>query len=136
MITATTDKTQGTDDTTTTVTLDTKGLKAAARFLERQGYDIIERDWKCKFGTMDLIVSNEDELVFVEVKTRSNKDHGLPEDAITDDKRAVYEKIAIAYLATVDVSDVAVRFDVVSILVVSEDRAFLRHHVNALAIGE
>lgn len=86
--TATTSKAQCTNDTTTAVTLDTKGLKAAARFLERQGYDIIERDWECKFGNMDLIVCNEDALVFVEVKTRSNEDRGLRGDVIADNKRA------------------------------------------------
>lgn len=136
MTTATASKTLKANSTTTAVTLDTKGKQAAARFLERQGYDVIERDWECKSGTMDLIVSDEDTLVFVEVKTRSNKDHGLPEEAISKDKRAACEKIAIAYLATADVRDVAVRFDVVSILVVGEDRAFLRHHINALSLGE
>ena len=136
MTTATANKTLGANDTTTAVTLDTKGRQAAARFLERQGYDVIERDWECKSGTMDLIVSDEDALVFVEVKTRSNNDHGLPEEAISKDKRATCEKIAIAYLATAGVRDMAVRFDVVSILVVGEDRAFLRHHINALSLGE
>ena len=124
MTTATVNKTLGANDTTTAVTLDTKGKQAAARFLERQGYDVIERDWKCESGTMDLIVADEDALVFVEVTTRSNKDHGLPEEAISKDKRAACEKIAIAYLATADVR-MWRAFDVVS-LIWGEDKAFLR----------
>lgn len=113
-----------------------KGEKAAARFLERQGFEILEQNWKCKHGEADLIVCDENTLIFVEVKTRSNCDKGLPEDAITKNKRVRYEKIAVSYLKASDFTDIAVRFDVVTILVVSADRAFLRHHINAFSVGD
>lgn len=136
MTTATTSKAQETISTTTAVTLDTKGLKAAARFLERQDYGIVERNWECKSGSVDLIAKTDNTLVFVEVKTRTNENSGLPVEDTSSDRRSRWEKIAIAYLANSDFNDVAIRFDAVSILVVSEDRAFLRHHINAFSIGE
>ncbi len=137
MTTATMSKTQdvaATADAPTTDTLADRGIEAAARFLERQDYDILEHGWSCKSGNADLIATDDGNLVFVEVKTRSNEDRGMPEDEIGKDARRRNEMIAIDYLAAHAVCDVRVRFDVISILVVSEDRAFLRHHRDAMSL--
>ncbi len=72
-------------------------------------------------------------LVFVEVKTRSDCEKGFPAEAVTPDKRDRYERIALSYLKHCDIVDVPVRFDVVSIVVVSSDRALIRHHINAFS---
>lgn len=74
-------------------------------------------------------------MVFVEVKTRSSVKTGLPEDAVGPKKRKKYECIAAMYLQDHDFVDMSVRFDVVAILVISNDRALIRHHVNAFGIG-
>lgn len=137
MTTATMNKTQdvtATTDAPTTDALATRGTKVAARFLERQGYDILELGWQCKSGSADLIATDNGDLVFVEVRMRSNEDRGTPEDVIGKNARKRNERIAIDYLATHDICDVKVRFDVISILVVFEDRAFLWHHMNAMSI--
>lgn len=136
MTNATKNKKQNSDKTTNLVPLEAKGLNATARFLKKQGYEILERCWKCKFGEIDFIALDEDVLVFVEVKTHSNEDDGMPEDSVARDKRIRLEKIAIKYLSKHDYSDIAVRFDMVRILVINPERAFLRHHINAFAIGE
>lgn len=81
MTTATMSKTQdvtAATDAPTTDTLATRGIKAAARFLERQGYGILEHGWLGKSGSADLIATDDGDLVFVEVKTRSNEDRGMP----------------------------------------------------------
>lgn len=114
-----------------------RGEDAAAKFLERHGYEIVARNWTCSAGEADIIARDGDALVFVEVKTRSNTEKGLPEEAITPAKRKRYEKIAVSFLKGFDLDeadDVQVRFDVVSILVVSSDRAFVRHHINAFGV--
>lgn len=113
-----------------------RGERAAVRFLERRGYEILERNWTCSAGEADIIATDEDTLIFIEVKTRSNLEHGLPEEAVDEAKRRRYERIAAYFLKDYDGADVAVRFDVVSILAVSEERAFLKHHINAFACGE
>ena len=107
---------------------------AAARFLDRRGYEIVDRNWKCFAGEADIVARDGDSLVFVEVKTRSNCDKGFPSEAVTKSKRERYEKIALAYIQDHEVADIAVRFDVVAIVVVSSDRALIRHHINAFSV--
>lgn len=113
-----------------------RGEEAAARYLERRGFEILERNWTCPAGEADIIAQDENTLVFVEVKTRSNTDKGLPEEAVDQKKRERYERIAAAFLGTYDAVDVAVRFDVVSILAVGGERALLRYHHNAFSADE
>lgn len=74
-------------------------------------------------------------LVFIEVKTRSNLNSGLPEDSVGPKKRKKYECIAASYLQTHDYLDMPVRFDVIAILVLKEDRALIRHHINAFGVA-
>lgn len=113
-----------------------KGEQAAARFLKSRGYDILETNWTCFAGEADIIARDGDTLCFVEVKTRSNSEKGFPAEAVDAKKRARYEKIAASYLKTYEACDIKVRFDVISILVLSEQRAFLRFHINAFGAGE
>lgn len=112
-----------------------RGEDAAARFLYRRGYDIVERNWKCAAGEADIIARDGDAVVFVEVKTRSSVEKGLPSDAVDKRKRERYERIAALFLADYEAVDVPVRFDVVSLLVIGADRALVRHHINAFAAG-
>ena len=112
-----------------------RGEDAAARFLDRRGYDIVERNWTCAAGEADIIARDGEALVFVEVKTRSNTEKCLPSEAVDAGKRRRYERIAALFLVDYDVVDVPVRFDVVSIVVVPPDRAFIRHHIGAFSAG-
>jgi putative endonuclease len=111
-----------------------KGEDAAARFLHKRGYDILERNWKCFAGEADIIVRDENVLVFVEVKTRSDTSRGFPAEAVTLAKRDKYEKIALAYVSDHDLGEMIVRFDVVSVVVCGPDRAMLKHYINAFAL--
>lgn len=113
-----------------------RGEDAAVRFLERKGFYIHDRNWRCEAGEVDIVAEDEDSLVFVEVKTRSNCEKGLPEEAVGAEKRRRYERIAGYYLRDNSFVDTCVRFDVISILVVSSDRAFLRHHRGAYSVGD
>lgn len=120
--------------TETDKNLGIKGEDAAVAFLERIGMEIAERNWSCKHGEVDAIARDGEVLVFIEVKTRNGVERGTPEDAVTPAKQKRYAKIAKAYLATLEDADVEVRFDVVTILVLSEDRALLRHHRAAFVV--
>lgn len=108
-----------------------KGEEAAARYLEQRGYEVLERNWTCFAGEADIIARDEEWLVFVEVKTRRNTDKGFPSDAVDARKREKYERIALAYAAEYSGTEVPVRFDVVSIVVVGNGKAMIRHHMNA-----
>ena len=110
--------------------LDEKGKSCAARYLEMKGYEIVARDWTGPAGSVDVVARTDDAIVFVEVKTRSNSDD-FPEERITPKKRAKYERIAATFLAGYEAVEIAIRFDIMSILVLGPERAIIRHHVNA-----
>lgn len=112
-----------------------RGERAAVRFLEAKDYEILDTNWTCFAGEADIVCLDGDTLCFVEVKTRRGTTTGFPEEAITSRKRARYEKIAGCYLKEHDLVDLRVRFDVISIMVIAENRAFLRMHINAFGDG-
>ncbi|WP_420870335.1 YraN family protein, partial [Eggerthella sinensis] len=110
-----------------------RGEDAAARFLDRRGYEIVERNWTCAAGEADIVARDEETVVFVEVKTRSSCERGLPSEAVDAEKRERYERIAALFLQGYDVVDVPVRFDIISLVVIGPDRAMIRHHINAFS---
>lgn len=113
-----------------------RGEDAAARYLEMLGYEIIERNWTCPAGEADIIARDGCTLVFVEVKTRTSLEKGLPSEAVTPKKRARYERIAGWYLHDeCEYVDIPVRFDVIALLVANEERALVRHYRHAFECG-
>ena len=112
-----------------------RGEAAAIRYLESFGYEILEHNWSCPAGEADIIARDYDTLVFCEVKTRTSIDKGFPSEAVDAEKRSRYEKIAGWYLTDYEFLDIPVRFDVIALMVVSEDRALIKHYVNAFSEG-
>jgi putative endonuclease len=111
-----------------------RGEDAAAAFLERSGLTIVERNWRCSAGEIDIVALDGRQLVLCEVKTRRTVAKGGPEDAVTPAKQRRYAKLAAAYLQSSSLEDVSVRFDVVTLLVIAEDRALLRHFRAAFVV--
>lgn len=112
----------------------TRGEDAAAAYLDRVGMQIVERNWRCARGEIDIIALDADTLVLVEVKTRTSAARGTPEDAVSATKQRRLARLAEAYLTTSGVGPCPVRFDVVSIRVLGPDRALLRHHRAAFVV--
>ena len=112
-----------------------RGENAAARYLEHIGYEIIDRNWTCPAGEVDIVARDMDYLVFCEVKTRTSLRRGFPSEAVDAEKRSRYEKIAGWYLRESEYVNVPVRFDIIALMVVAEDRALIKHYVNAFADG-
>jgi putative endonuclease len=95
--------------------LGAKGEKRAAKFLKRKGYKIIQRNYKCKSGEIDIIARHNDSIVFVEVKTRSTDEFGAPQYAITSAKRNHLSKVALYYIKEKRLINQSCRFDVVAV---------------------
>jgi putative endonuclease len=93
-----------------------KGEEKALRFLKKRGYRIIEKNYVCKMGEMDIIAREKDTLAFVEVKTRTSTEFGPPQMAVTASKQRQLSKVALNYLKEKQLEDVKARFDVVAIL--------------------
>src|SRR5579863_3399502 len=87
----------------------------AAMVLLERGYRIIEHNFRCRYGEIDLIAEDRDDLVFVEVKTRKSIVYGLPEEAVTFAKRRKLVQVATYYLALHAYIDRSWRIDVVAI---------------------
>lgn len=111
-----------------------RGEAAAAAYLERAGMQIVDRNWRSARGELDIVALDGNELVLCEVKTRTTESRGTPEDAVSPAKQKRLVRLAQAYLAAAGLGDCTVRFDVVSIRVLDEDRALLRHHRAAFVV--
>ncbi len=91
------------------------GERLAAEELIRQGYRIIERNFRCQYGEIDLIAEDASDLVFVEVKTRRGNAYGLPEEAVTLRKQQKLVQVATHYLDLRVCSERSWRIDVVAV---------------------
>lgn len=110
--------------------IDERGRDAAARYLESKGYEIVERDWACRFGTIDIIAKDPyGTLCFIDVKTRQYHEEDSPSDDYTRIGRKQFEKIALCYLMVRDdfCEDEELRLDHISICVIGKHRAMLTH---------
>jgi len=97
-----------------------EGEDRAARFLTKQGYRILERNYSTRSGEIDLIALHDGAVVFVEVKTRTSDAFGAPELAVTPRKQQRMVKTALAYIKYKKLHQVPCRFDVVAISTAAE----------------
>jgi len=97
-------------------TLGDAGEDLAAAALKRQGYKILERNYVAPLGEIDLIARQGKTYVFIEVKTRKNDRFGAPQEAVTPGKQHKLRRLADYYLKQKRLGEVAVRFDVVGIV--------------------
>ena len=74
-----------------------KGEKLAEKFLKEKGYTLLKRNFRTPFGEADLIMQDGDEIVFIEVKTRTSETFGAPREAVGKEKQRRYYQIALCY---------------------------------------
>ncbi|MDY3954931.1 MAG: YraN family protein [Anaerovoracaceae bacterium] len=106
------------------------GETAAAKYLERQGLVIVERNYRCRLGEIDLIAKDGSDWVFIEVKTRRSMIYGHPCEAVTGKKQGHVRCAAEHYALTHDLFGKNLRIDVVEILKTNEG-SWLNHIKNA-----
>jgi putative endonuclease len=92
-----------------------EGEDLACRHLERAGFVIVERNYRCRGGELDIVARDGATFVFVEVKDRGGSSHGSAVEAVTREKRRRILRAARLYAATHGLSEAPLRFDVVSI---------------------
>jgi putative endonuclease len=102
------------------------GEDLALRYLTRRGYTLVERNYRTRHGEIDLIVRNDDTLVFVEVKLRRGTGFGDPLEAVTFRKQGTIRSLATQYLSDRDPNFGTLRFDVIGILA-SDNKVRIRH---------
>ena len=113
------------------------GEKLACRFLKRNGYKILFRNFRGRSGgEIDIVCRDNDTLVFVEVKTRAREDFGRPFEAVDREKRKRISRGALAWLRMLDNPDILFRFDVVEVIVAGEGKAQLELIKNAFPLSK
>lgn len=107
------------------------GEDLACKFLENLGYEIIERNYFYGHGEIDIIAKDKSELVFVEVKYRTNLEFGPPELSISKGKQKLIRRTAEAYLFEKGIKDQPCRIDIVAILHLKNEKPNINHIVSA-----
>ncbi len=108
------------------------GERHCEKFLKRKGFKKLARNFSCKTGEIDLVMTDMDgTIIFVEVKTRANESFEDVESAITPIKRRKLLKTGRYFLATYNIKERPFRFDVVSIVLGESGREQIRHYENA-----
>lgn len=96
------------------------GERAAARFLEKNGYKIVDNNYRVCGTEVDLIAKKDDTLCFIEVKTRGSDRYGLPEEFVDERKRRKIIRAAKVFTARKIYEDYYIRFDIISVLYKNE----------------
>ncbi|MGI8821102.1 MAG: YraN family protein [Chthoniobacterales bacterium] len=113
------------------------GEKLACRYLRRQGYKILYRNFRGRTGgEIDIVCREGETLVFVEVKTRSREDFGRPFDAIRSEQQRRISRGALAWLRMLDHPNILFRFDVVEVLMRDGDETSVELIRNAFPLSE
>jgi putative endonuclease len=106
------------------------GERRAARYLEDRGFVVLQTNFRCRVGEIDIVAREGADLVFAEVKTRADLLYGLPCEAVTEQKQRQLARVAEVYLAMHPhaplAEDARLRFDVIEILT-RGGRAWIRH---------
>ena len=97
------------------IELGAKGEELAVRYLKKRGYRIVERNYRTRLGEIDIIAEQGDDLVFIEVKTRSDTLFGSAFESVTPQKQKQLSKVALEYISKEDCHNRPARFDVVAI---------------------
>ncbi|HEY8443253.1 MAG TPA: YraN family protein [Clostridia bacterium] len=92
------------------------GEAKAINYLQSLGYEIVQTNFRCSFGEIDIIADDGGVLVFVEVKSRKNTDFGYPSEAVGRKKQLSIAKAAVTYIKQKNLFNKPTRFDVVEIL--------------------
>ena len=113
------------------------GEEIAANFLTTRGYRILERNFRCKGGEVDIIAREplEKSLVFIEVKARRGLSYGVPQLAVTPFKQRQISKAALTWIAKNNQHNQNARFDVIAILLDAGGRHTVEHIINAFELA-
>ena len=106
-----------------------RGENLAADYLKKRGYKIIQRNFRCREGEIDIIAQKGECLVFVEVRTKKNTAFGTPEESVTLSKREKLISLADSYLQSYDKPPASWRIDVVAVELGPNNRVSRLEHI-------
>lgn len=102
------------------------GEEIATKYLAKKGYKIMERNFRCNQGEIDIIAMDGEEIVFIEVKTRRNKNYGLASEAVNKQKKKHLIKTIKYYIYIKNLEYEFIRIDIIEIYIKSK-KAYINH---------
>ena len=96
------------------------GENIAIDYLAKKGYKILERNFNCWYGEIDIIALDKEEIVFVEVKTRTNKRYGYAIEAVDNVKKKHFSKSIEYYIYSRNLQNEFIRIDIVEVYLIGE----------------
>ena len=102
------------------------GENVAEKYLLKNKYHVIKRNFYCKMGEIDIIAEKDGKIIFIEVKTRTNLKYGTPAEAVSLSKIKKIKKAAQYYMLKNQIESKLIRFDVIEIYI-KEYKIFLNH---------
>ncbi len=115
--------------------LGSRGEELAASWLEKHGIRVVERNFRCKGGEVDIVARDGATTVFVEVKTRRTMEYGVPQLALTPFKQRQISKAALTWLLKHRQPDSPARFDVIAIVLESDVTYRIEHIRDAFELA-
>jgi putative endonuclease len=112
-----------------------RGEAIAEAYLRGQGFTILEKNYRCKSGEVDIVARERDTIVFVEVKARRNLAYGPPQLAVTPFKQRQISRTALTWLAHRKKANANARFDVIAILTPDHEVPQIEHIRNAFELA-
>lgn len=106
-----------------------QGELTAAQYLEKNGFRIVCRNYRCRLGEIDLVALDGGVLVFIEVRSKCGDRYGLAQESVTGRKRHKLRQLAWHYLKTTGKTTADCRFDVVAILFDGERKVKRLEHI-------
>lgn len=107
-----------------------QGEDEVEKYLIKNGYKILDRNFSCKIGEIDIIALKNNQIIFIEVKTRTNTEYGLPIEAITKIKLKHIYKTAEYYLYSKNLQNEEVRIDAIAVYV--QDNKYNINHIKQI----
>lgn len=107
-----------------------EGENIAVEYLKKIGYNILERNFQCRQGEIDIIALDKREYVFIEVKTRTNNNYGKPIDAVDKNKIKHLKKSIIYYIYINKLENEFIRIDVIEII--KKNEKFYINHIKQI----
>ncbi len=112
------------------------GENAARSYLEKLGYKVVDTNYRCPLGEIDIVARDNDTTVIVEVRTRTGSGFGIPEESITPGKARRLRRLALYYLQSVYRREVPCRIDLVAVTINSATHNVVRvNHIQNIISG-
>ncbi|KXS45489.1 MAG: putative endonuclease [Candidatus Frackibacter sp. T328-2] len=110
------------------------GEEIATKYLKENSYQIVQRNYRCRFGEIDIIAYKDNYLIFVEVKTKQNDKFGSPQAEVDFKKQRKLQQLALYYITQNQEQNVDLRFDVIGIVYRGESDYKISHLENAFLV--